>query len=393
MSPHVAGAYDPSNPPPSGMSIHNPNASGGSTGSGSSGSSSGSIGHDSPGGDHRPPGGDRPDSGSGRPDGGHSGGDSGHDRPYGNGRPDYDHPDHRYDHPSCGYAHEHDYDGHRPPEHYGYTPYYTRWWVHPYYRYEYSTSVIVVFGYDTDPWDDYWVPPSRSGFIWVYGYWAGNYWVPGYWMPNSPAPRAGYVWVPGFWYQTSYVEGYYRPEVRQDAQQNWIWVDGYYLDDGTYVWGYWKPAFAGPQGYVWEPGFFDGENYVDGFWRPEFRVGYSWSGAFYDEGGVYHAGYWLPTHDRPGFVWVPGWFDGSAWQAGYWVSESEYANTDPNAWQAPAGWDGGWQVGEGWGNGAVLDNRSPAPAEPAQIGADQGAIEDGGYGDTQEVPLALPVQH
>ncbi|MFT7521936.1 MAG: hypothetical protein ACI9MC_004088, partial [Kiritimatiellia bacterium] len=46
----------------------------------------------------------------------------------------------------------HPHAGHAPPSRHHYRSYYTRWYCHPYYRYRYSTTMIVHFGYETNPW-------------------------------------------------------------------------------------------------------------------------------------------------------------------------------------------------------------------------------------------------
>ncbi len=355
------------------------------------GGSGGSGGHDdSPGGDRPPE--DRPDHGTTHdPYTGPRGDDGGDHRPYTG--PRGDRPDHRYAHPDCGYVYHngaHAPGAPRPaPGYYNYSPYYTNWWVHPYYRWQHWTTVVVVFDFYSDPWDAYWVPPYRDGWMWVPGYWDYNYWVPGYWQPTYAAPRDGYVWVQGFWYDSAYIEGYWRPERRVEPEQDWVWVEGYYLEDGTYVWGTWTPNFAGPDGYVWESGFWDGQNYIDGFWRPQYRSGFQWMSAWYDTDGVYQSGYWMPTVDRPGSVWVPGWFDGNEWQGGYWISESQYTADDPNTWSAPTGWDAGWEVGQGWGSGEVIDNRSESGGY--LVDPDSAPVRSG-FDDVEDVPLAIPVR-
>ena len=199
-----------------------------------------------------------------------------------------------------------------------------------------------------------------------------QYWNPGYWQPVSRAPRANYVYVRGWWDDEVYIDGYYRPEGRTDGQ--WEWVEGYYLDDGTYVRGHWRPLQAAPQGYLWEPGFWDGETYVDGFWRPEYRPDFTWVSSYYDTDGVFHAGYWMPYDDQVGFVWVPGWFDGNQWVDGYWVRHNEYVSEDVQDWQPQTGWNDGWEVGAGWGDGEVMNNHS-----------------SGEYVYEEDLPLALPV--
>ena len=205
---------------------------------------------------------------------------------------------------------------------------------------------------------------------------------PGHWRPTGPAPRANYVYVPGWWERDLYIDGYYRPERRSDG--DWQWVDGYYQDEGSHISGHWAPAAAGPEGYSWEPGFWDGETYVEGFWRPDFRSGYTWLSAYYDDDGIYHSGYWTPYADQPGYVWIPGWFDGNEWVPGYWVDEGEYSQTDLSGWQPEAGWDEGWEVGSGWGDGEVIKNQSG----PEEYSQDTGAYPEDVY---QDAPLAIPV--
>lgn len=230
------------------------------------------------------------------------------------------------------YAHD------RPPIVHSYAGWYTGWYCHPWYRWTWGTYAVVSFGFWVDPWVVWWVPPSRWGWTWYPGYWSYGVWWPGYWGPVAYAPM-GYVYVPGWWENTVYVEGYYRVEDRD----GWEWVDGYYLEDGTHVRGHWRPTGEWPEGYTWEAGFWDGQDYHDGFWRPEFRAGYVWISASYDQDGVYHAGYWAPLEDKPGYQWVPGWFDGNEWIPGYWVSDEEVQNEDVDAWKPPPAHDSGHQ--------------------------------------------------
>ncbi|MBT3223385.1 MAG: hypothetical protein HN348_30305 [Proteobacteria bacterium] len=263
------------------------------------------------------------------------------------------HRDHRYARPTPRHVRPHPHAHYRPPTHYYYRPYYTRWYVHPYYRYHYSTSVVVNFGFVTMAWYDTWIPPHRAGWSWSPGYWDYGYWHPGYWRPIVQAP-VHYVYVPGWWDSEVYVDGYYRPEERDDG--DWEWVEGYYLEDGTFVRGHWMPLIDGPEGYGWEPGFWDGEDWVEGFWRPEYRPGYTWISSYYDEDGIYYSGYWMPYEDQAGYVWVPGWFDGNEWVVGYWVRIEDYESADLSNWEPEEGWNDGWEVGAGWGDGEVVEN-------------------------------------
>lgn len=284
-------------------------------------------------------------------------------------RPLYRTRDHRYARPS--YRHVRPYRGttYVVPARSYYRPYYTRWYVHPYYRHVYATRGVVGFGFSTYAWRDTWTPPVRAGWSWNAGYWnQWGYWVPGYWAPRARvrAP-VGYVYVPGWWDNDAYIDGYYRKQ----ARSGWDWVDGYYLENGTYIRGHWKPNQPPRDGYVWEAGFWDGESWVEGFWRPEWRTNFSWVTAYYDEDGVFHAGYWMPQSERAGAVWVPGWFDGNSWIPGYWEDANTYQGADVSNWQPDEGWDDGWEEGSGWGAGEVVSNN----------------IEKSG-GDS---PIALPV--
>jgi hypothetical protein len=90
---------------------------------------------------------------------------------------------------------------------------------------------------------------------------------------------------------------------------------------------------------VWEAGYWDGQYWVEGFWRPATRSGYRWVSAYLDEDGIIHAGYWEPVDDRPGYVWIPGWFDGDTWIEGYWVSEQQYRDAKPDEYQPDEGWN------------------------------------------------------
>jgi len=297
------------------------------------------------------------------------------------GRPVHRSGDVRYSRPSHRTVTVHRHAHYRAPRIYTYRPYYTRWWCHPYYRWSYSTVAVVGFGFSVWAWDAYWVPPYRAGWNWVPGYWAWGYWHPGYWAPMARAP-IGYVYVNGWWEGDAYVEGYYRSEARDD----WEWVDGYYLDDGTYVRGHWAPTTPPPEGYQWEPGFWDGETYVDGFYRPQFRKGFYWVAAWYGEDGIFHSGYWQPEQDKPGAVWIPGWFDGNEWVTGYWEDEQAYLDADLENWTPEEGFDDGWEEGQileydGEIYTDVGDGEGPPTARLVQKMTDLNG----------EAPLAVPV--
>ena len=251
---------------------------------------------------------------------------------------------------------------HPPPAWRWYRPWYTRWWVHPYYRWRSATWIVVDLRFPTVAWEPSWLPPPRPGWVWVPARFEGATRIPGYWTPATPGP-VGYVYVPGWWIGTAYAEGYWRAEIRTDG--DWAWVPGSYNADGSYVWGHWVPSAPAPSGYSWEPGYWDGEEWVEGYWRPLTREGYSWVPAQFELDGTYNAGYWRPVEERPGYTWVPGWFDGNGWIEGYWVADTEYQSANPEAWIPEEGWD---------------DGRNEVPEAP-----DEAPIE------TEAPPLAIPV--
>ena len=269
------------------------------------------------------------------------GGSGGHD--VHNGGADHDRPpaahphhssDHRYARPTVHHLPRNPHAHAPPPAYTGYRGWYTHWWVHPYWRWQHATVLVVTFPYAVDPWADAWIPPARTGWVWVRGHFEHGFWVPGHWAPGGRAV-AGYVYVPGWWFGNVYVSGYYRVATRD----SWRWVDGRYAADDAYVPGHWQPTTAAPDGYTWEPGFFDGETWVEGYWRPLARSGYRWVPARTTNDGVRCSGYWQPTETRVDHVWVPGWFDGNQWVEGYWVTQREYDATDPAAWEPDPGWD------------------------------------------------------
>ena len=262
-----------------------------------------------------------------------------------NATPAYRGRDHRYARPGP-YWHRQAYEAHHPPpHHHWYHAWYSHWWVHPWYRWTHATVAVVSFEFGVNPWIELWEPPPRPGWVWVPGHWEHGLWFPGQWRPvgTPPAPPVGaWVWVPGWWMGNVYFEGYWRVDRRNDG--DWVWVEGARLADGRYVWGHWAPASPAPAGFVWEPGFWDGEQWVEGFLRPASRPGYAWVDAQYGDDGVYRAGYWEPLVDEPGHVWIPGCSDGERWIPGYWVEQSEYDAADPKDWQPEEGWDQGYDA-------------------------------------------------
>ena len=294
-------------------------------------------------------------------------------------RPAYQTRDARYAHPAPNY-HVRPYPGvgYGPPPRAWYRASYVNWWVHPYYRYQHAATVVVSFGFVVNPWVVTWAPPPRAGWSWVGGYYDPyGFYHPGYWAPSAPPVTyvsAGYVFVPGWWQGATYIEGYYRAPSRA----GWLWVDGYYLSDNSYVPGHWEPQSTAPDGYVWEPGFFDGDTWVEGFYRPEHRSGYTWVNGYFDDSGVYNAGYWMPTTQNPGYVWVPGWFDGQQWVEGYWEAESKYYSADVQNWQPEAGVDDGWSQ-------SATASASQGSSKKATVAAPSEASSD-------DMPLAVPVE-
>ena len=246
--------------------------------------------------------------------------------------------DHRYARPAHNRVHTSRYARHSLPRHNHYYGHYSHWYVHPWYRHHHSTTVVVGFAFPVHAWYYWWTPPARNGWVWAPGYWYFGCWNPGYWSP-AYNPPVGYLYVPGWWEAESvYVEGHYRVEERD----GWEWADGYYLEDGTYIRGYWIPAGDGPDGYTWEPGFYDGEQWNDGFWRPEQRQDFAWLEGWFDEDAIFHNGYWTPLKANEGYTWIPGWFDGNEWAEGYWVDNKEVEEEDVEAWQPEEGFDAGW---------------------------------------------------
>ena len=269
-------------------------------------------------------------------DGDHgSHGDGGHDAHEGGSEhPPHHSSDHRYARPTVHHLPPNPHAHAPPPAYAPYRGWYTHWWIHPYWRWQHATVLIVTFPWDVHPWADGWVPPDRRGWVWIPGHFEQGFWVPGHWAPTAP-PVAGYVYVPGWWSGAVYVSGYYRVAERD----RWMWIDGRYGPHGSYVPGYWHPTNAAPDGYTWEAGFWDGEMWVEGYWRPVQRAGYEWVPARTTDEGVHNGGYWEPLESRADSVWIPGWFDGNQWVEGYWVSRPEYDATDPSAWEPDAGWD------------------------------------------------------
>ncbi len=70
---------------------------------------------------------------------------------------------------------------------------------------------------------------------------SAGHWHPGYYRPVTPPPAPGYVWEDGYWVGQDYVDGYWRIE----EIDGMIWIDGEYDDSGEYDDGYWAEADTG----------------------------------------------------------------------------------------------------------------------------------------------------
>lgn len=266
--------------------------------------------------------------------------------------------DHRFARPYPWRVHA--LPGHPLPRLHSYWGWHSHWWVHPWYRWMHATVAVVRWDWVGEPWVPAWVPPVRNGWLWVSGHSAGDTWVPGHWAPVASGP-AGYVYVPGFWAGNSYVGGHWRLVERV----GWRWVAARTDHDHHTVQGHWEPTGPLRPEWSWEPGFWDGEVWVEGYWRPNALAGYDWVSAHWDEEGVYHCGYWEPTEDKPGHVWVPGWFNGQSWVPGYWVTAAEVDAADPENWSPPEGWDNGDASGTTTPE-STRTSEGPAIALPAE---------------------------
>ncbi len=68
---------------------------------------------------------------------------------------------------------------------------------------------------------------------------------------------------------------------------------------------------------------------MTGFWRPSARVGFTWVEAHVTDSEEYVTGYWEPEGASPdGMMWRPGYFDGNDWVAGGWVPSERYSAYD-----------------------------------------------------------------
>lgn len=194
-------------------------------------------------------------------------------------------------------------------------------------------DVVVLNGEVCAP--GFWRLRTRSGYLWVNGYWDGDRYIPGYWRPRQ-ARGSSWVWAPGHWAGKYWIEGHWRPARRSGYQ----WEIGHWDRSGNWHDGHWRPVTQRPD-----------REWVPGYWLP---------------GDKWKEGYWRPR-SRDGFVWVPGYFNGS----GRWV-EGGWQAAPPKHYWAPGYWDpnGGFTPGR-----MVPEHDGEAPA-PGHYGRDSRWVPD-----------------
>ena len=78
----------------------------------------------------------------------------------------------------------------------------------------------------------------------------------------------------------------------ESPDEDWVWEDGYELDSGEVVEGFYRPRIR--DGFAWRDGYWDMDVWVPGGWEPQgIRDGYVWTRGFR---GV--DGYWVPGQWR-----------------------------------------------------------------------------------------------
>lgn len=158
----------------------------------------------------------------------------------------------------------------------------------------------------------------------------------------TPSPGAEYVWEQGYTLEDgTVVEGFWR----KAEEPGYQWVEAMWLEDGTFVEPHWEPVSYDEPDYVWEHGFRDESGvYYKGYWRPAVRDGFVWvpghyvNGVYvwgrwhpvvegpadhiYVEGHVGPDGYWVNGFWRPrvmvGYSWIDGYWYNGAYHWGYW---------------------------------------------------------------------------
>jgi hypothetical protein len=112
----------------------------------------------------------------------------------------------------------------------------------------------------------------------------------------------------------------------------WVWVADRPGIHGRWIAGHWAHVGVPPRpGWAWVPGWWNGVLWITGFWRPEVLVGYHWIEAGPGPDGAWVPGYWEPDAPAPeGMIWRPGYWTGTAWVSGRWVPVESYNVLGPN---------------------------------------------------------------
>ncbi|MBN1828441.1 MAG: YXWGXW repeat-containing protein [Deltaproteobacteria bacterium] len=105
---------------------------------------------------------------------------------------------------------------------------------------------------------------------------------------KPPPPAAGFIWIERYKHASGvYIGGFWRPA----AKEGFVWTDGVWSDDGQWTPGHWAPVKAKP-GFFWVPGYWNGAVWVEGYWRPSVNQGHGWIPGHYDDSGFWLAGHW-----------------------------------------------------------------------------------------------------
>ncbi|MBN1334527.1 MAG: YXWGXW repeat-containing protein [Deltaproteobacteria bacterium] len=162
-----------------------------------------------------------------------------------------------------------------------------------------------------------------------------------------------------------------RPRVHVDVRAHhpgggWTWVAPRPGRFGAWIAGHYVHVGIPPHpGWVWVPGWWNGVLWITGFWRPAGIVGYHWVEGGPGPDGVWVPGYWAPDAPSPeGMVWRPGYWTGSAWVSGRWVPVESYNVIGP---------DGQLEF-FGVGDGHVDEVALPAVED---VYNEEGNVEDG----------------
>ena len=132
---------------------------------------------------------------------------------------------------------------------------------------------------------------------------------------DEEAPDEDWVWVDGDDLEDgTAVKGFYR--IR--ARPNYVWVEGT-MTDGVWIAPHWRWTGEARAAHVHVRGHRGPDGYwVRGYWRPETRAGHRWV-VHTRAGGVRVHGHWAPVDLRPDHVWVPGhWSRRGNWVPGHW---------------------------------------------------------------------------